>query len=205
MADLHCPNCGDAIVPAFKNVRLITCASCGTSLFLEDEAARLAGQAGVMHDVPMLFGLGDIVRLGNVMLTLHGQARFSYGRGTWDEFWGLSQDDQPFWLSLDEGDMVLQQGIDPSAAPKTATSLRPGAMLQFYGESYKVTEIDEAECLAVKGSFDEALQVGETYRFVNAQNSRSELLSGEIWQGGESWYLGRWFDPFEISVERAYA
>ena len=44
--------------------------------------------------------------------------------------------------------------------------------------------------------------MGERYSFVNAQSPDGVLLSGELWEGGQAWFVGFWFDPFEIEVRK---
>ena len=205
MRPFNCPNCGDTVAPALARVKMMTCPSCGTTLLLEDEAVRLAGREGVMHAAPTLIGLGDSVTLGRSTVEIHGHARFSYGRGFWDEFWGVTGSGASRWVSVDEGDVVYQRPLEPEDWPRHNGHFRTDGHLIAVGDEFDILELDSAECVAVAGSFDEALMVGETYRFVNAQSPRGRLLSGEIWQGGESWFLGDWFDPFEITVRKAPA
>ena len=88
MSQYSCPNCGDDITPTIARARLMACPSCGSSVLIENEAVRLAGSAGVMAEVPLLFDIGDTVICGKTKVELHGHARFSYGRGWWDEYWG---------------------------------------------------------------------------------------------------------------------
>jgi predicted RNA-binding Zn-ribbon protein involved in translation (DUF1610 family) len=201
MAQISCPNCGDRITP-HPGVRMLTCPSCGTTLFHEDEAVRLAGEAGVMHDAPLLFGLGDRVRCAAGVFDVLGHARFSYGRGWWDEFWALDADGHPVWLSIDEGDVAVQRVIPEGRAPAIPKAPILGRTFSYDGMHFRVTEFDEATCLAIRGEFDEALKVGETYNFVNALSVEGVLLSGEFWPGGHSWFTGEWIDPFEVTVER---
>lgn len=203
MPDLSCPNCGDRIDPRLTGFRHVVCASCGTSILIEDDATRVAGQAGVMHDTPMLFGLGDRVRIDGALYDILGHARFSYGRGFWDEFQGRDMQGNLAWLSVDEGDVAVQAPLPGSEWPRETSVPEVGANVTASGGDYTVTEAERAECLALRGGFDEALEVGETYEFVNATGPGGALLSGEFWPGGRSWFLGRWVDPFDVVVERA--
>ena len=108
MVQIACPNCGDRI-DLRDGVRMLTCPSCGTTLLYEDAVVRQAGSAGVMHDAPLLFGIGDRVRCPAGIFDILGHARFDYGRGWWDEFWALDEDGHPAWLSIDEGDVAVQR------------------------------------------------------------------------------------------------
>lgn len=200
MTQIQCPNCANPVSPDAPAVRMMTCGACGSTLFLDDAQARLAGGQGVMHDAPMLFGLGDTIRLGGRRLRLLGHARFSYGRGFWDEFWALDSQEAPCWVSLDEGDIVLQRSLAPRGWPRYDGYLKLGSTVTHDGLTYTVTEVDEAECTGLRGSFGHALQVGERYRFVNLTGDDGSFLSGEFLGGSQEWYLGHWFDPFEAEV-----
>ena len=70
--------------------------------------------------------------------------------------------------------------------------------MQARGESFAVSEIETATCIALRGVFPEVLRLGETYRFVNATAPSGRLLSGEEGPDGWEWFLGDWVDPFEV-------
>ncbi|KNG93325.1 DUF4178 domain-containing protein [Pseudaestuariivita atlantica] len=198
----NCPNCGAAQDPAFRAARMMTCTSCGTTLFLDPSGARDAGSAGVMHDAPSLLTLGTDVRLAGAVWHVVGHARYSYGRGHWDEYWCTSGDDAA-WISVDEGDVVVQRALPPDDAPRLSGPPPTGQTIEvasgFWGaDTYRVTEREEARCEAIRGSFPEPLEVGETHTFVNANGEHGGLLSGEFWDGGQAWFLGEWVDPFDV-------
>jgi DNA-directed RNA polymerase subunit RPC12/RpoP len=200
MQDFNCPNCGSLCPIILKTAKLVTCQSCGTTLFLKGDHIELAGEQGVMHEAPQLFVVGDTVELGGKTLQILGHARYSYGRGFWDEYCGISQKGLSSWISVDEGDVVEQSRIPTDQMPKAQPPFKPGETLTFEDTTYTVTEVEQAECIALRGQFDEELQVGETYRFVNAAADGYRLLSGEFWGDGVSWYEGRWRDPFGVKV-----
>ncbi|WP_136443307.1 DUF4178 domain-containing protein [Pacificoceanicola onchidii] len=201
MSDLTCPNCGDAVPEQISYVTMVTCPSCSTTLYLDGAQLRNAGQSGEMHDGPSLFGIGDTVHFGGNSVQIMGHARYSYGRGWWDEFWGLDEDQRGVWVSVDEGDVVLQYPIRQEMWPDIPAGAGVGMAWEHRDETWRVAEADKAECVALRGSFGEQLTVGETYRFLNLQSENGALMSGEFWQGGKSWYLGFWHDPFDIRVE----
>lgn len=201
MLEITCPNCGDAVRPAISGLKMASCASCGTALLLQDDAAKLAGEQGVMHDTPLLFGIGDTVTGARRDIVILGHARFSYGRGFWDEFWGTDDTGTPLWVSVDEGDIVVQHKVDTRT--KIDASAQLGAKFHMSGQDFTVTEKETAECVALRGSFDEMLQVGETFTFLNCTGADGELASGEFWPGGHAWFIGEWIDPFDVKVARA--
>lgn len=177
---------------------MTNCPSCGTSVVVTGDVVRLAGEQGVMLDLPSLVALGGAVGIGADTWTAAGQARFSYGRGTWDEFWVLDGAGRGAWLSVDEGDVVLQQALDERDWPNLGPDSAPGAQATIRGRRHVVIEVEAATCEAVRGSLPEVLAVGEAHRFVNLSGDNAALVSGEFWDGGQAWYAGRWIDPFAI-------
>jgi len=197
-----CPNCGYGFEGLRKSTRMHDCPSCGTTLFRETDALAPIGDHGDMHDVAMLLGLGDTVALGQRRYDIIGHARFDYGRGWWDEMWAVSGDDGA-WISIDEGDVVIQRAIPDDLVPRWTEPPVLGATFTFDGDDYRVTEQDAATCIAIRGEFPELMQVGDKHQFCNATGPGGSLLSGEFWDGGRTWFVGDWLDPFEIKVERA--
>jgi DNA-directed RNA polymerase subunit RPC12/RpoP len=200
MTEYHCPNCGTSFGPQLASTRMMNCESCGTSVFIEDDRLRLAGSQGVMHEGPTLMALHDTVELGWGVVRVLGHARFSYGRGTWDEFWAVGRDGQGVWVSVDEGDVVVQSEVDRASWPSSSPDAQLGAEIRFRGQRYRATEIETAVCEAVRGSLPELIVVGESHRFVNFTGEDGGLLSGEFWSEGEAWFVGAWEDPFDLKA-----
>ncbi len=198
MSDRNCPKCGGGLAPQFARLKMMTCPACGTSLFVQDDQFVLAGDQGVMHDAPMLFALGDTVMLEGMTFRPLGHVRYSYGRGWWDEFWALDERGAGAWISVDEGEVVVQRALDPGAWPALAAPAGLGTVITSRGTEFRVTEVETAVCDALRGELPDILTVGESHRFVNASDGREGLLSGEFWEGGQAWFAGRWFDPFDL-------
>ncbi|CUH88898.1 hypothetical protein PH5382_02842 [Phaeobacter sp. CECT 5382] len=203
MKELHCPNCGALVSPAVASVKMITCTSCSTTLLLQDGGLRLAGRQGVLHDGPMLFGLGDTATIAGIDYHILGQARFSYERGSWDEFWATDTVGAAFWISVDEGDLILQRSLSRQDWPKYDGYLSLGSTLRHRDEEFTVAEQGDGTCTGLRGSFGHALSVGESYRFLNLQGEDGSVLSAEIEARQYEWFLGQWIDPFDVTVRRS--
>lgn len=202
MTQRNCPKCGYGLGEDLARFRMLNCPSCGTSLFLQDDRLDLAGEQGVMHEGPLLFGLGDDVLIGGRSFRPQGHARYSYGRGTWDEFWALDGHGEGRWISVDEGDVVVQRPLGRDA-PDLGEPPALGSTFAHRGDEFTVTEFEEATCVALRGNFPELLHVGEKYRFINTTGRDGALLSVEFGEGKATWYMGEWVDPFAVKVTRA--
>ena len=204
MSDTHvtCPNCGYGYDNLRKSTRMFDCPSCGTTLFREGVQLNPIGNHGEMHEFPMLLGLHDSVTLDGSTYLVAGHARYDYGRGTWDELWLEDDRGQGGWLSLDEGDIVFQRELGEGAVPNLTSPPRVGESFTTSNGEFTVTEADVATCVAMRGQFPELIQVGDEHYFVNCSGPGGLLLSGEFWEGGQAWLLGRWSDPFALKVRR---
>lgn len=201
-----CPNCGHGFEGLVASTRMFDCPSCGTTLFREADALNPIGDHGEMHDAPMLVRIGDHVRHEGVDYYVIGHARFDYGRGWWDELWAVDGADNGIWISIDEGDVVIQRALEKRNWPKWQEAPPLGATFRATGQPFEVTEADRATCVAVRGQLPELLDMGETHQFVNAAGPGTLLLSGEFWvEDGtphNSWFIGEWQDPFDLKVRR---
>ena len=224
-----CPNCGAELSTPPRSARLHACAYCQTTLIVNKDDISAAGSAGQVHMGEALLSVGDRFDLAHGSFEIYGRAQYSYGRGIWDEYWVVRTDiadtDEIYWLSVDEGDVVIQRQLEPAdlsvkreavdhewakSTPSkamdgsTARFLKPGDTLIYENAEYKVTEAEQATCLGFEGSWPEPIEIGQTYRYINAEGRGGSLLSCEIDDASDTdpdWFLGRWYSPFD--VERA--
>lgn len=204
MSDTHvsCPNCGYGFENLRKSTRMFDCPACGTTVFQDAGAWKPAGNNGEMHDYRTLFGLGDTVTAEGIKIVIQGHARYDYGRGTWDEMYGETMQGKGAWISIDEGDVVVQYPYDGQSGPRRSDPPAVGEAFSYNSVKYTVTEGASAECIAVRGQFPDLVQVGDAHYFVNASGPTGQLLSGEFWEGGHQWYDGVWLDPFTLKIDR---
>lgn len=197
---MNCPSCGADVSGGVGAVKMIACPYCGTTSLLKGGQVFDAGTTGEMHEAPALIHLHQPVRIGDTVWTPLGQARFSYGRGEWDEFWCETPEGKGAWVSIDEGDVAVQRPMPPGWAKRIRKPPVLGEILHLDGKSYRITETEDARCIALRGSFPEPLSRGETYRFLNAEGPNGQLLSAESDGDDWVWFLGDWVDPFAVTA-----
>ena len=193
-----CPNCGGPLPRRLRHARMASCPYCGTAVVLDDEALRVAGEAGVMADAPELIGLGRAVELpGHGVFTATGHVRYDYGRGHWDEYHGATLGGDLLWVSVDEGDVAVQRPLPREAWP-TDAAFRLGAAILVGGERFEASEVENATLAAFRGQLPEPVAVGDVHLTANFTGPQGALVSGERWDGGVAWYRGAWVDPFAV-------
>lgn len=199
--NLTCPNCGAALERGIRRSKVVECTSCHSTVFLEDNTFRAPGESGELHGGPEFLAIGAETTIGEDRYLPVGVISYSYGRGWWDEFWCRDEMGEGVWVSVDEGDIVIERPVPPGDAPK-ARGLGLGASIMFGGDEYVVRESEDAECIAFRGELPEAPVLGEHHSFRNLVSGTGQALSCEEWEGNIDWHAGTWIDPFDVQVRR---
>ncbi|KIT18033.1 DUF4178 domain-containing protein [Jannaschia aquimarina] len=199
-ADLRsCPNCGGALPRLLAHARMVDCEFCGSSIVVDDQVVAKAGEAGEMLDAPELIGLGRAVQLGDFgIFTATGHVRYDYGRGHWDEYHGSFLTGDLVWVSVDEGDVAMQTPLPKSEWPHARDAFRLGGEVTVRNINWRVSEVENATCVAFRGQLPEPVAVGDVHMYANLSAPGGLILSGERWDGGMAWFAGQWIDPFEV-------
>jgi len=192
---INCPQCGDALPLYFAHAKLAQCDSCGSSIFLDDEASRVAGESSVLAPEPSLIELGVTFSYNNKSYLPMGMIRYSYGRGFWEEWWLKDSSDGEHWLSVDEGDIVLEKLVDNE---DDATVFGSPAIGQSVGEEWVITEIGIGTCQGFRGSLPKLVEVGQKHKYLHLSGYNARLKTIEISPRGMETYIGKWISPFEI-------
>ncbi len=201
MDSFQCENCGAEVERRIRSSKLVACTHCDTTLMLVDDVFRKAGEQGVMQDAPSLLKLGERVNIAGGTVTPVGQARFSYGRGWWDEFW-CDADGEMIWVSVDEGDYAVERPMDKDRQPRRFAG-KLGGQVTISGVKFTVTEAETGECIGLRGEFPEELRIGEKHLFYDLTGPRGELVTVEEWDDERTWFIGNWVDPWRIGEAKA--
>ncbi|MGG7565159.1 DUF4178 domain-containing protein [Rhodovulum sp. DZ06] len=216
MTDAHsCPNCGASVSPRLATSKVVTCDYCKSTIFLDDMSFRDPGAAGEIHDPSPLLSIDRRFRIGRRVFHPLGVVRYSYGRGTWDEFWCEIEGQHAMgrapegpweqgtgvtgaWVSVDEGDVAVQTPVPPVDAPLRRADVAIGDRVEHDGLMYRAQEVETAECIGFAGELPEKPRIGETHRYVNFEGPDGRILSAETGEDFNAWFEGRWVDPWDV-------
>ena len=183
----------------FKWTKLVACRSCNSSIFLNDDGAEFIGKASTLSPEPSLIKLHDPIIIDNKNYLPLGKIRYSYGRGFWEEWFLKGENNQEFWLSIDEGDFVLEKRAEISLPFKSPHVVKVG---KRYG-SYLVTEIGQGECVGFEGELPFSINIGQTYNYLHLSKGGGNLITVEFTDGIDKIFQGKWIDP--MSIKRVYS
>jgi DNA-directed RNA polymerase subunit RPC12/RpoP len=192
--EINCPQCGDILPLHFSYSKLAQCHSCGAHIFLEDDGARLAGEQSVLSQEPSLIILNQPFIYNNKTYTPIGHVRFSVGRYIWDEWWIISQGANGYWLSVDDGDYVLEKEITFNLPIYSYKEIKLNQKIK----GWSVTEIGEGKCVGFEGELPEIIEVGEIHHYAHLSKAHGDMMSVEFFGKTKKLYSGKWLDPYEI-------
>jgi ribosomal protein S27AE len=193
----NCPQCGDTLEIHFKYSKIIKCSSCSSSIFLEDDQTRLIGESSVLSPEPSVIRLHNAFDYQNKTYMPLGKIRYSYGRGFWEEWFLKSESNKEYWLSIDEGDFVLEEKIELPLPIKASKDLHLG---KRYGQ-YVVTQKGEGRCIGFEGELPKTIQIGEVHDYIHLSQGGGKLVTLEFTQNTIETFKGQWIDPLEIKVQ----
>ena len=193
---IECPSCGYALPLYFRYSKLVRCPACGSDIFLEDDAVRVAGESSVPSDEPSLLKLHTSIEIEKKSYLPVGHIRYTTGPFFWDEWWLVDGRGDGVWLSVDDGDYMMERKIDyflPEDSPRAFTLGRK------FGE-WIVTEVGEGICESFEGELPELIELGERFVYAHLSTVDGRVMSAEFYDGKASLFSGKWRDPYEMVV-----
>ncbi|MBF0256389.1 MAG: DUF4178 domain-containing protein [Gammaproteobacteria bacterium] len=198
---LNCPSCAAPLPKTYADSRLVACANCRSVLLLGTKGADLLGQQAQLADYPSLFEPGRQYRYRNLLLMPTGMLRYSYGRGSWDEWWCETDIDTGVWISVDEGDFVMERPQPKLSLPALA-QIRQQKTLELFNTRWIATEFGRAEYQGMAGAVPQLAKPNRSFDYVHLSAPGRQLITLEYDDPGAApeVYLGEWMDPFEIEA-----
>ena len=191
---INCPQCGDALALHFRFSKLVHCASCGSDIFLDDEGARLAGEQSVLAAFPSLLELHTPLRYEHKIYTPIGHIRYETERYSWDEWWVHDQNDNAYWISVDDGDYIVEKEVPFSLPVYSFNDVHLGDEI----EGWEVSEMGEGVCKGFEGELPEVVALGEKHHYAHLSKPDGEMMTMEFFNNTKKLYKGRWIDPYAL-------
>lgn len=195
----NCPQCGDRLEVHFKYSKLIKCRSCNSTIFLEDDAVKFIGKSSALSPEPSLIQLYKPFKYRNKTYTPLGKIRYGYGRGFWEEWFLKDEKNKEFWLSIDEGDFVLQEKVKIALPFNSSSKFTLGSK---YGK-YLVTEKGEGVCIGFEGELPQNINTHQKHQYIHLSLGHGRLVTIEFTKDEIETFRGEWIDPLEIEVANA--
>lgn len=156
-----CPSCGAPVVFQSASSVFAVCAYCSSTLVRHDQNLEDIGKMAALVEDRSPLQLGTEGSYKGVHFALIGRIQIKYEQGIWNEWHLLFDDMRTGWLSEAGGEYVLTFAqFVPDALP-SFESLKIGQRFVLASQTWTVSNIAQAECIAGQGELP--LKVGAGY------------------------------------------
>jgi predicted RNA-binding Zn-ribbon protein involved in translation (DUF1610 family) len=198
---IACPSCGAEHDLYNPGIVMFLCPYCATAVYWDEEQIRAAGTQSVLPEGFTRLYRGAAGALHQTRFVVLGRARYSFGRGFWDEWYLELADGQIQWLSEDNHELSLQAEVSWSGLGPPS-SYQPGTAIAGQKQRFVVQEVGRAECIGVEGDLPKMIVPGESYDYVDASSPNGRYTLGiEYDDDPPSVFLGRWLKVAELSLD----
>jgi hypothetical protein len=201
----QCPSCGAANTVTNPGVLMRVCDYCKTAMYWDKDSVLRAGNKSLDLPPPGRFKVGASGKLRNRSFTVLGRLVYSYGKGTWTEWFVEMQDGSIMWLTEDEGELFLESQLQLTSPVPRYEELTAGMQIALNDKTGVVEEIGEARCIGGEGQIPFQVEIGETYPYADgaaADGSFSFGLEYDKRTGTPSVYIGKILEIKDSKVRR---
>ena len=149
-----CSSCGAPVEFHSAASVMAVCSHCRSTLVRHDLDLENLGKMAELAEDRSPFRLRWRGRHESVGFELIGRLQLRYAQGYWNEWYARFDDDRLGWLSEGSGlcYVTFEHGSDgaPPAFPES-DALVLGTTIQYDGEQFTVTNIEQAQCVAAEG------------------------------------------------------
>jgi hypothetical protein len=181
---------------------MAVCEYCGGVSYWNEQGLVETGKRSMLSEGFTRLYRGATGTLRGKRFRVEGRARYSFGKGFWDEWFLIGPDGSQAWWTEDDHELALQTRREPSA-PLDTEHASPGATITFEGGSFVVLEVGRARCLGVEGSLPDTILPEDTLDYLDATTPDGRFaLAIEGWdEGAQEAYLGEWLGQDDLVLD----
>lgn len=165
---LNCPSCGAMLELKYRHSKMVVCAYCGQTSYINANTLRAVGTPILLADYGSVLSVGKRGKIKGKAFEVVGRLRFDYEDGFWDEWLVLIEGewDTESWLQEDEGEFTLfrKQSLAQSA---TYRDFQVGTTATLADQTVFITEKNNAVINGGEGELPFQVTKGEKADFVD--------------------------------------
>lgn len=198
---ISCPSCGASRTLHNPGLAMFVCEYCSSAVYWDDDQVRVAGEKAVLSEGCSRLYRGALGTFHNKRFRVLGRVRYGFAEGFWDE-WFLDLDDgSSCWMTEDQHQLAVQQQVQLETL-QPFDRYQVGGQISAHGSSFMVQEIGHLTCLGLEGELPKAIEVGESYPYVDATSLEGRYALGiEFDDDPPSAFLGRWLGYNEVKLD----
>ena len=201
-----CPQCGDSLDVGIA--RLVSCPSCSSSVFIENNTVSLSNLSVVKNTDEYLFKVGNIVLINDTTYTPQGYCLYEYEGGFRVEWELHDSEENTFILNQEEENLFLVKQVSEITSTLPAwSSMQPNTLLSIDDDKTKsewlVVEKKEVTFVAYHGSLKNIPVQNKQLKCTYLSNTEGDCLVLVFDNHGYSdsphnAYQGWWLDPMDL-------
>jgi ribosomal protein L37AE/L43A len=169
----NCPSCGAPVVFKSASSVFAVCEYCQSTLVRHDRNLEDIGKMAALVEDRSPLQLGAEGRYKGVHFSLIGRIQIKYAQGLWNEWHLLFDDMRTGWLTEAGGEYVLTFAeFVPDRLP-TFDELKIGQRFVLASQTWTVSNIENAECVAGQGELPFKVGAGYPVPVVDLRNQSS--------------------------------
>ena len=175
MYQILCPGCGAPATFRSAASVMAVCEFCRTTMLKDADSVRDLGKmAEVLEDYsPIRIGVSGV--FNQHAFTVIGRIQLRYDAGFWNEWYVISDEGRPAWLSDASGQYaVTAEAAGPPDPPKFQ-SLRAGNRVNLGDAAYIAADVRSAKCVAGQGELPFQVGPGWEARVADFRRGRQFL------------------------------
>jgi len=191
-----CPNCGNILNIVSKHLKMVKCYSCNSTISLNSKGELNITKSVKLREEPSLIKLNRYFKIDDTKYYPAGKIRYSYGRGFWEEWFVISDNKEEYWLSVDEGEFILEQKKKIDIKIDNPLKIEIGTMLN----GYVVQEKGQGECVGFEGELPKFVKVGDIHSYLHLDGGYGKIITYEYSDNEIETFEGNWIDTSSIKV-----
>lgn len=175
MYQVACPGCGAPVTFRSAASVMAVCEFCRSTLLKDADSVRDLGKmAEVLEDYsPIRIGVSGTFNQHG--FTVIGRIQLRYAAGFWNEWYVLSDEGRPAWLSDASGQYAITAEAPAIADPPKFAGLRAGNRVNLGDATYVASDVRSAKCVAGQGELPFQVGAGWEARVADFRRGRQFL------------------------------
>lgn len=192
---ISCPSCGGPLKIESAFTTTVVCPYCGASLLIRDTEIDITGKTAKLAAYPSRFSIGASGTVKGRGFHVLGRVRYQNSDGFWDDWFVEFDNQQPGWITEDEGDLTLGFKSRLTSPLPPFDQIHVGTFIPLNNDRVFVSEKDQARVLGGEGQLSGMFIPGRALQYLGG-NAGSRAIR-ILWQeNGIELYTG---DPLEFN------
>jgi hypothetical protein len=195
---INCPSCGAPLQIESAFTTTLICTFCGASLLVRDTEVDITGKTAKLAEYPSRFAVGANGTVKGRPFRVLGRVRYQNSDGFWDDWFVEFSNQQPGWITEDEGDLTLGFKSRLTSPVPPFEQIRVGTFIPLGQDRLFVSEKDQGRVLGGEGQLSGLFVPGRSLQYL-AGNSGNRAIR-ILWQDNSiELYTG---EPLEFNDVR---